>query len=244
MKKFAILILALTAALSASAQTRTVTNADLEKYRQERLESERKLKERYAELGFPSPEQIEKQNGQRRTEMEQYSDQLRARRIQTQNDILARANALRTQIAAVNAQLNYLRDQGGYSNQSFIYSYGSAPYGYYRGGRAPLAQIRNLPPNMRTVQEYAAMYPSSQSLYNQSIGNVRVGSWIGGIGRINYGRRGYYRGGYVPPVIVGGTYNSNDVSQQLIFLEQQRAGLLAEWQILEEQARRAGIRLD
>lgn len=236
------------AAVSTFAQTKTVTNDDLEKFRQQRVESEKKLKERYAEMGFPSPEQLEKQNAQRRAEMEEYSDQLRAQRVQSQNDLIGQANILRTQIASIDAQINYLRRQGGgYSNQGIISSYGYAPYGYspygYRGGgnRSTLSQIRNLPPNMRTVQEFGIMYPSSQSIYNQATGNVRIGGRIGGRG--GYGGGGYYRGGYVAPVIVGGSYNSNDAGSQLIFLEQQRAGLLAQWNILEEQARRAGIRL-
>ena len=246
MKKFAIVILSLTFSVSAFAQTKTVTNEDLEKFRQQRVESEKQLKERYAGLGFPSPAQIEKQNAERRAAMEQFSDELRQKRVRSQNDIITRANALRTQIAAVDAQINYLRGQGGAAyNQGFVYSYGYAPYGIRRN-RSVLPQIRRLPPNMRTVQEYGAMYPGSQSLYNQSIGNVRIGGRIGGInGRINYGGNSYYRGGYVAPVIIGGNnYTQNEANQQLIYLEQTRAGLLAQWQILEEQARRAGIRID
>lgn len=246
MKKFAIAILILTAAFSAFAQqTRTVTNADLEKFRQQRLESERNLKERYAELGFPSPAQIERQNRERRAAMEEYSDELRRRRLFSQNDIVAEANALRSEIASVEAQINYLRNQGGGSYRggtAIISSYlpygGYGNYGGFRRNRTPLRQISRLPRNMRAVQESAAMYPNSQSIYNQSIGNVRIGG-----GRVR-GGNGYYRGGYVAPVIVGGTYDANNTSDQLIYLEQTRAGLLAEWQIVEEKARRAGIRLE
>jgi type II secretory pathway pseudopilin PulG len=258
MKKFAIVILSLASAISAFAQTKTVTNADLEKFRQQRVESERNLRAEYARKGFPSPEQIEQQNRQRRFEMEQYSDQLRTQRLQSENGILAQANALRTQIASIDAQINYLRRNGGgysnqgfiYSNQGLIYSGGYAPYGSRRN-RSVLPQIQNLPPNMRTVQEYGAMYPSAQSLFNESIGNVRVGGNVrlGSVGivggRINYGTRRGYRGGYVAPVIIGGgSYVQSEANQQLIYLEQTRAGLLAQWQILEEQARRAGIRID
>lgn len=250
MKKFAIVILSLTAAVSAFAQTKTVTNADLEKFRAQRVESERNLRAEYARKGFPSPEQIEQQNRQRRFEMEQYSDQLRERRLQSENGILAQANALRTQIASIDAQINYLRrNGGGYNNQSFIYSNGYTSYGYRRN-RSVLPQIQRLPPNMRTVQEYAAMYPSSQSLYNQSIGNVRIGGNVrggggGGGGRLNYGTRNGYRGGYIAPVIIGGNnYVQSEANTQLIYLEQTRAGLLAQWQILEEQARRAGIKIN
>jgi len=259
MKKFTIVILSLAAAVSAFAQTKTVTNADLEKFRAQRIESEKNLRAEYARKGFPSPEQIERQNQQRRAELEQFSDQLREQRLQSENGILAQANTLRTQIASIDAQINYLRRSGGgYSNQGltyldqgFIYSGGYAPYGLRRN-RSVLPQIQRLPPNMRTVQEYAAMYPTSQSLYNQSIGNVRIGGNVrvgsGNVrigGRFNYGTRNGYRGGYIAPVIIGGgSYVQSEANQQLIYLEQTRAGLLAQWQILEEQARRAGIRID
>jgi hypothetical protein len=252
MKKFAIVILSLASAFSAFAQTKTVTNADLEKFRARRVESEKNLKAEYARKGFPSPEQIERQNSQRRAAMEQYSDQLRQQRLASEGGILAQANALRTQIATIDAQINYLRRNGGsYSNQGLIYSGGYVPYGFRRN-RSVLPQIARLPPNMRTVQEYAAMYPSSQSLYNQSIGNVRIGGNVrvgnGNVrvgGRVNYRTNNGYRGGYIAPVIIGGgSYVQSEASTQLIYLEQTRAGLLAQWQILEEQARRAGIRID
>lgn len=252
MKKFVIAILSFTAAVSAFGQeTRTVTNNDLEKFRRQRIENERKLKERYAEMGFPSPEQIEMQNRERREKMEQYSDELRERRLETQGDIVAEANELRMEIASINAQINYLRNPGGGGK---VYKGGTAtitgylPYGGYGGyrgygggvrrNRSPLRQISRLPQNMRTVQEYGLMYPSARSIYNQAIGNVR----LGGGGRFR-GGSGYYGGGYVAPVI-GGTYDANAAADQLNYLEQTRAGLLAQWQIVEEKARRAGIRLD
>jgi hypothetical protein len=46
-------------------------------------------------------------------------------------------------------------------------------------------------------------------------------------------------------VIVGGGYSEPGyLETQLITLEQQRAGLLAQWAVLEDQARRAGIKID
>jgi Spy/CpxP family protein refolding chaperone len=252
MKKLAVVILSLIVSVSAFAQTtKTVTNQDLEKFRQKRIESEKQLKEKYAQMGFPSPEELARQNARKRAEFEQYSDELRRQRIQSQNDIIAQANALRAEIASINAQINYLKNQ---QNPSGVYKGGTVtitgylPYGGYggyggyyggnRGNRSVLPQIRRLPPNMRTVQEYASMYPSSQSIYNQSIGNVRIGG-----GRVRGGNR-YYRGGTIAPVIVGGTYDTISAGDQLNYLEQTRAGLLAQWQIVEEKARRAGIRLE
>jgi len=242
MRKFAIVILSLTAAVSALAQTKTVTNADLEKYRKERVENEKKLKERYAELGFPSPEEIERQNAERRAAMEEYSDELRERRQMSQNDIVAQANALRLQIASVDAQINYLRRQNRYSsNQNFVYSYGYTSYGA-RGGRSAFPKLNQFPPRVPFKQRYATIAPSTQIRANPTIRGVRTGG-----SRFNYGGgRGFYRGGYAAfaPVIVGGNYDSNNATDELIYLEQTKAGLLAQWQILEERARRAGIRID
>jgi hypothetical protein len=240
MKQLFILSLSLLTVISAFAQTKTVTNSDLEKFRQQRVESERKLRTDYAKMGLPSPEEIERRTRQSRAEFEQYSDQLRQKRLLTQNDFAAQANLLRSQIISIDAQINYLRRQTtNYSNQNYGYSsgysYGYAPYGYPRN-RSVLPQIARLPQNARTVQEYANMYPSSQSIYNQATGNVRIG---GGYNN----NRGYYRGGYIAPVITG-NYQLNGVNSQLIYLEQQRAGLLAQWNLLAEQARRAGLRID
>ncbi|MBS1794869.1 MAG: hypothetical protein JSS81_13500 [Acidobacteria bacterium] len=259
MKSLYIVILTAAAALPLMAQTRTITNDDLEKYRRERVEAEKKLNERYAEMGFPSPAERQREIDRKRAEMEEYSDQLGRQRAAAQGDIVTRANALRVQIASVNAQINYLRGAGGgVYNQGSVYAYGYVPYGGYGGyNRQPRLYlppgIRSLPPNMRTVQEYSMMYPSSQSVYNQSTGNVRIGGGVrignGGSvrlgGRFDYGTRGGYRGGYVAPVIVGGSnYAANEANAQLLYLEQVRAGLLAEWRLLEEEARRAGVRID
>jgi hypothetical protein len=256
MKKLTIAILSLITAASAMAQTKTVTNRDLERYRQQRLEAEKQLKERYKELGFPSPEERERQNEQSREEFEAYSAELRERRLESQTDILARADELRAEIASINAQINYLRANqnaspykgGTLTLQPFAFSYsyggyGAYGYGGFRGrGNRTLRQISRLPQNARTVQEYALNYPSSQSLSRQATGNVRIGGRIGG--GYNYGKGGYYRGGYVSPFILGGTFDVDDVSSEITSLEQTRAGLLAEWRLLEEKARRAGIRLD
>ncbi len=69
---------------AALAQTRTVTNADLEKFRQARVAAERDLRENYERLGFPSPEELEKQSEERQTEFEDVALQLRQERLQRQ----------------------------------------------------------------------------------------------------------------------------------------------------------------
>lgn len=62
MKRQAIFVLALVFGISsfAFAQTKTITNTSLEKYRQKRLQAEYDLRTNYAELGFPSPDELER----------------------------------------------------------------------------------------------------------------------------------------------------------------------------------------
>jgi hypothetical protein len=66
----------------AAAQTKAVTNADLETYRQNRLKAEREYRENYAKLGLPSPEELDKRREQSRIETEQLSAKLRAARLE------------------------------------------------------------------------------------------------------------------------------------------------------------------
>lgn len=62
----------------AEAQTKSLTNAGLENYRQERLKAELDYRENYAKWGFSSPEEMEKRREQSRLETEQLAARLRA----------------------------------------------------------------------------------------------------------------------------------------------------------------------
>jgi len=79
---------------AALAQTRTVTNADLEKYRQARLKAEKDLEERYKEMGFPSPEELRKQAEKDRVEREALARRLFEERMQRERQQAARAAAV------------------------------------------------------------------------------------------------------------------------------------------------------
>jgi hypothetical protein len=191
MKKLCIVVLSFAAAVSAVAQTKTVTNDDLEKFRQQRLESERKLREKYAAMGT-TPEEVEKQYRRRRAEMEQYSDQLRRERIERENII--RANAFYDQLDA--AQVN---PGGTFFYPNFVYAY-SYPFFGLHGRNFVFRRLRNLPPNMRTVQEYAIMYPNTPGFNRQFTGRTRFGGGIriGGGVRLG-GGRGFVGGGFITP---------------------------------------------
>lgn len=69
------------AGVSAQA-TKTVTNADLEKFRQERLKNEKDYRENYAKWGMPSPEELQRRNEQSAKELTELSNRLRAERLE------------------------------------------------------------------------------------------------------------------------------------------------------------------
>lgn len=111
---------------SAFAQTKSVTNADLDKFKAKRLSAEKDLRENYVKLGFPSPEELERQFEKDRVEREALSARLTAERYDRER-IEAEQNRL-------NNEFNYLQsiETPGYSNYStgyngIIYSGGYFP---------------------------------------------------------------------------------------------------------------------
>lgn len=69
-------------AVMAFGQVRTVTNGTLEKFQQKRLAAERDYRENYQRLGFPSPEELEKQQEADMTARLQLAEQLRQARLE------------------------------------------------------------------------------------------------------------------------------------------------------------------
>ena len=120
MKKRMLFILCLlfVGSNAASAQTKTVTNQDLEKFRQTRLQAEREYRENYAKLGFPSPEELEKQRAQDGKDRAALAEQIRRENLEREK-LQNEADYRQAQLAAAR-------------NNSV--SQGYAPGGYYGGG--------------------------------------------------------------------------------------------------------------
>jgi hypothetical protein len=113
-----VLILNFIVAVSASAQTRTVTNDDLEKFRQKRVAAERDLRENYERLGFPSPEELERQIEQSRVERSELAARLRAENLETERLDLERQRAEREA-----RNFSYQNRPQNYSTRSDDYFY-------------------------------------------------------------------------------------------------------------------------
>lgn len=101
---------------------RSVTNADLEKYRRARVESEKDYESRRKELGLPSMEE-------RRQEVAAIEDrtveQVRNMRAQEEAYLRSRADALRAEMAVNAARLESLRQSS--ETFPFSYSFGGFP---------------------------------------------------------------------------------------------------------------------
>jgi hypothetical protein len=236
MKKLLILLFVSISGISVPAQSRTVTNADLEKFRAERQKAEDDYRKNYAQMGFPSPEELEKINAQKRLELEQAASRIRQQKSFSDGSIRERADMIRSQIASVESQIEFLRRYGGYNSNQTVYA-GFGSYGY-QNRRRPFQPPTQLPPNFQTVQDISKMYPNSIDVYNRSIGNYAFLNQ-----RPRFGR--FYQSGYFLPLVVGNrNYAPGETSSQLIYLGQVRAGLYAQWRLIEEEARRAGIRID
>lgn len=125
MKYLVFSSLFLISTLSAFAQTRTVTNADLEKYRQARVKAEREYRENYKRLGMPSPEELERREAERKRETAELSARLRAEQYER-----AQFDALRQQYEAVQRQNFYNNQTNIQPNYIPNYGYAFPSYGF------------------------------------------------------------------------------------------------------------------
>jgi hypothetical protein len=242
-----LIVCVLLAANSAFAQRRSITNASLEKYRQERLKNEADYRANYKKLGLPSPEELAQREAAEQKKLDEYTAQAKVRRQQIDSDFQIRANILRAEVAATDAEINYLRglisrlpNRQNYVSLAYpIFNYvqpnlvfPTVQNGYYNQSNS----IRTTP-NVHVYQNYL----------NGNYANVNVGigykGWHGNI-VLNYGNP-YYYGSYAFPYRVEPqNYERQELLLRLRLLEQQRAGLFARWNLLDEAARRADVQIN
>ncbi|REJ77871.1 MAG: hypothetical protein DWQ47_16045 [Acidobacteria bacterium] len=148
-------VAALTCALAivVSGQTKTVTNADLEKYREKRIEAEKDLNENYEELGFSSPEERQHRIEESRRQRAELVRDLRERdRLQAEHDYAA-AQAARDQAVFPYPNPNFV-DYGGRYAPSYLYYrfYYPNRYKRYNRGFTRYGNRRYEPGQFRTLR--------------------------------------------------------------------------------------------
>lgn len=212
---------------------KTITNLDLESYRIKREKDEAAYEQNRAANGFPSREELQKQNEEELKRLKELSRQQAEAESYWRN----RANALRTEIFALDAEIAYVRAR---INEEPVYT---VFHSY-----VPPQQNVNTNPNI-------VLEPSANKNFNiqgsanfgggrthASIGFYYQGSSVSfypNNGIDVYGFYPYY--GYAFPFPVRyQSYNRIQLVSRLQSLEQARVGLAARWQMLEEEARRAG----
>jgi hypothetical protein len=236
MKNLLIILLTLTLSIIAVAQRKSVTNQDLEEFRQKRIKAEQEYRENYKKLGMPSPEELEKQEAERQQRLTQSFQQAQEKQRQNENYWQSQARILRSEYANLEAQIKVLRQQISRvpNQQPLIYSYGYyPPQNYYQNYPQNQNNQIFMPPNNELMVQNARIQ-NTNTYGNLKTIQRRRGQFI-----INYNLGNY---GYVYP-IHNQNFQLDELTARLRILEQQRAGLLAQWDLLEDEARRNGVKI-
>jgi hypothetical protein len=214
-----------------SAAGRSITNKDLESYRQRRVQSELAYEKRRRELNLPSLEAYRSEAAAIQEATRQQLLNRRAENQDTEEYWRSRARELRTEIASNQAQVEYVR--GRLEELPSPNSIGALsttnPFGYYGNG-------------------FPYQYSTSTVYSGSNISVARTP--FPGLFPDRRSNR-YYRGGRYSPYGRGNvlvapfqsydySYERAELSNQLNQLEMQRAGLGVRWREFEEEARRAG----
>jgi hypothetical protein len=219
MRKKSLLILAMVLACAGLgfAQSKKITNAELEKHRQERLKNEENYRQNYAKQGFPSPAELEKQEAERQLALAEYAQKAKLTKRAKENNLLARAEILRFEISRLDAEISYLR------------------------------KALNKTANRQTLYGFVQTFPNysadnfRQKSFNFSFGNHR------GSASFSSNSTYYNNYNYNTPIFFSANNQSTErqeIISRLRYLEQQRAGWLAQWNLLADEAHTAGVRID
>lgn len=252
---------------ASSPTRRTITNRDLEAATRRRRESELAYEKRRQELGLPS---LAESRRLAAVESELLARELKEKRLderESEDYWRARASALRTELAALDAEINYIR--GRLEEVPFDTSIGS--FSAFSG--VPFIPFGSFGNFGRSFGNFDGNFGGS-NFFSRGI-NRRPGIFVAPgrapqiTGRIGFGggarrgqvflnRRGFGHSrsiGYGSPnlefpnvAVLGSTFPGYDFSyerSELITrfneLDTARAGLKARWRELEEEARRAGV---
>lgn len=244
----------------------TITNRDLETLKRRRLESETAYESKRKQLGLPS---MEEQRKLASAEFDSVTMELtlnRIKKLESEHYWRGRAAALRTEMAALDAELNYLRTRldevpfgtpligssGSLSIGSVVGfgfrgsgSFGGRSFGSFDGGRPFHGQMTHRP-NVYVAPNYGPQIRARVGFGNSATrGQVPVNP-----GRVRHSRQfGGAAFGVLPSVTVFGspvqgydfTYERSELITRFNELAAARAGLSARFRELEEEARRAGV---
>ena len=241
------------ATVSSGQTRRALTQADVEAGRRARQKSEQDYERRRKELGLPSLEESRQRAEEEAKRLSEASLQSQSEELQSEAYWRARASSLRTEMAALDAQINYIR-----ARLSETPEYPSSLGAYtFIGGAAPIF------PSRHAVNRFPVVVGNPGFMHGINSSGAQVGVGFAafggttqgqiqlntGIARGNVHQRGIFpQRIFAPTATVFGvpssgydySYERANLISRLHELEAQRAGLQARWRLLEEEARRAG----
>ena len=255
MKKFTtFFLITLLLNFVASAQTaqKTITNAELEKFRQKRQKDDPDDESERRKLGLPSRAEIEKEQARRRRETSELATRIRREKAGAEKFWQTRAFELKTEIAAVEAEINYVRARIGEIPQpQTFYAVGYNPY-YVNccyGGIGFPVQHKTVVTTSQ-VGVGVNIGKSAQISLGASVGQIgiRQNHYLRNAGAsvLTFGGIPYQPGILTVPFTLPNAQNltREELLARLRLLEQTRAGLYARFSVVEDEARRAGVKID
>ena len=212
-----------------AAAGRSITNKDLETYRQKRIQSEIAYEKRRKQLGLPSAEEGRRESAAIVERTREQLSNVRSQEQAAEEYWRNRASSLRTEIATNQAQIDFVRRR--LDEIPVTPSLGAvstiSPFG---------APVLNFPfQNLTTPNVFSTSQVFNLGQRRYPYGNNR--------GRSN--RRGFspFFGNNVmayPLQTPDYSYERAELVNQLNELEMTRTGFIVRWRELEEEARRAG----
>jgi hypothetical protein len=229
---------------------RSITNTDLESYRKARVENEQAYEKRRKELGLPSLEERRREIAAIEERTQQQLLSMRSQEESSEEYWRERAAPLRAEIAATQAQIDFVRRRLDELPPTF--SFGAFSTTIPFGTVGPV--VTGFPfQNLITPNVFAPSIVGSG--FNARVG-FNSGSNFGrgnSPGMINRGRFGHggLDGRRFPPFSRGSLlaipfqsydygFERSELASQLNQLLMTQAGLRARWRELEEEARKAG----
>lgn len=212
------------------AATRTITNLDLENYRNARMDSEAAYEKRRQALGLPTVAEQQRQLEEASDRAREQAIKVRSNEAQSEFYWRQRASELRAELNATDARIQTVRRMLDETPQG--YSFGT---------------FSTFVPNTFGVSPFPSPRPARPAVLQPRSGgfNLRINAPLGTQGRIALNTRnrfGQRQGALLAIPFQQGDYGLDRVSllNQLNELTIYRSGLQSRWRDLEEEARRAG----
>lgn len=239
---------------------RVLTNRELESVRRARIESEEGYERRRKELGLPTVEETQRRAREDARYLRERGRREEEKEAETEGYWRRRAGALREEMRALDAEINYLR--ATLAEQPASYAAGVAVgTTAVLSGFTPFLHTQ-LPPLVARTPVAGLGGVNFGAFQTNGVGSIATAQLGGDLtfgGAVTNAQGGFVRrdvrgifarrlfGDVFTPGLIGVGVPSNYYTAEgsalltrLRLLEAERAGLEERWQLLEEEARRAG----